>query len=134
MRTFFLAAATAALLAGCTDTNEAAEDKLERAAETGATVAGPLPAALGLSEAQLLDADIVGADGKELGEVAQVLRDSDNKVDRLLVEIENSHPYRYVHVPVTGLKTVFRGSEADLETTMTKADLLALPEVTLPAP
>lgn len=134
MRTFFLAAGTAALLAGCTDTNEAAEDKLERAAETGATVAGLLPAALGLSEAQLLDADIVGADGKELGDVAQVLRDPDNKVDRLLVEIENSRPDRYVHVPVTGLKAVVRGSDTDLETTMTKADLLGLPEVKLPTP
>ncbi len=134
MRTFFLAAGTAALLAGCTDTNEAAEDKLERAAETGATVAGPLPAALGLSEAQLLDADIVGADGKELGDVAQVLRDPANKVDRLLVEIENSRPDRYVHVPVTGLKAVVRGSDTDLETTMTKADLLGLPEVKLPTP
>lgn len=134
MRTFFLAAGTAALLAGCTDTNEAAEDKLERAAETGATVAGPLPAALGLSEAQLLDADIVGADGKELGDVAQVLRDPDNKVDRLLVEIENIRADRYVHVPVTGLKAVVRGSDTDLETTMTKADLLGLPEVKLPTP
>lgn len=134
MRTIFLAAGTAALLAGCTDTNEAAEDKLERAAETGATVAGPLPAALGLSEAQLLDADIVGADGKQLGDVAQVLRDPDNKVDRLLVEIESSRPDRYVHVPVTGLKAVVRGSDTDLETTMTKADLLGLPEVKLPTP
>lgn len=134
MRTIFLAAGTAALLAGCSDKNEAAEDKLERAAETGATVAGPLPAALGLSEAQLLDADIVGADGKQLGDVAQVLRDPDNKVDRLLVEIESSRPDRYVHVPVTGLKAVVRGSDTDLETTMTKADLLGLPEVKLPTP
>src|SRR3546814_4862602 len=74
MHPFILATCAAALLAACNDKNEAAEDKLERAAETSATVAGPLPAALGLSEAQLLEADIVGADGKELGDVAQVLR------------------------------------------------------------
>ena len=70
MHPFILATCAAALLAACNDKNEAAEDKLERAAETSATVAGPLPAALGLSEAQLLEADIVGADGKELGDVA----------------------------------------------------------------
>lgn len=134
MRTLFLLACSAALISACSDKNEAAEDKLERAAETGATVAGPLPAALGLSEAQLLDADIVGADGKELGDIAQVLRDSDGKVDRLLIEIDGSHPDRYIHVPITGLKTVVHGNDTDLETPMTKADLAALPEVKLPSP
>ena len=134
MHPFILATCAAALLAACNDKNEAAEDKLERAAETSATVAGPLPAALGLSEAQLLEADLVGADGKELGDVAQVLRDADDKVDRLLVEIDGIGPDRYVHVPVQGLKPVVRGTDTDLETSMTKADLMALPEVQLPAP
>lgn len=134
MRTFFLIALPATLLAACSDKNEAAEDKLERAAETGATVAGPLPAALGLSEAQLLDADIVARDGTELGDVAQVIRDADGKVDRFLVELDGIGPDRYVHVPVTGLKTVVHGDDTDLATTMTKADLKALPEVKLPAP
>ena len=134
MRTFFLIALPATLLAACSDKNEAAEDKLERAAETGATVAGPLPAALGLSEAQLLDADTVARDGTELGDVAQVIRDADGKVDRFLVELDGIGPDRYVHVPVTGLKTVVHGGDTDLATTMTKADLKALPEVKLPAP
>lgn len=134
MRSLFLLACSAAMLAACNDKNEAAEDKLERAAETGATVAGPMPAALGLSEAQLLDADLVGADGKDLGDVEQVLRDSDNKVDRLLVELDGIGPDRYVHVPITGLKTVVNGNDTDLATPLTKADLAALPEVKLPAP
>jgi hypothetical protein len=125
---------SAALLAGCTDRNEAAEDKLEKAAETSATVAGPVPAALGLSEAQLLEADLVGTDGKELGDVAQVVRGPDDKVDRLLVEIEDSNPDRYVHVPTLGLRTLIRGSDTDLVTTMTKAEIAALPEVKLPSP
>lgn len=132
MRNLLLLAGSAALLAGCS--NEAAEDKLERAAETSATVAGPLPAALGLSEAQLLDADLVGADGKDLGDVEQVLRGPDDKVDRLLVELDGGLKDRYVHVPITGLKTVVRGDDTDLETPLTKADLAALPEVKLPAP
>lgn len=133
MRNLLLLVCSAALVAGCSD-NEAAEDKMERAAETGATVAGPLPAALGLSEAQLLDADIVGPDGKELGDVAQVLRGPDDKVDRLLVELDGGLRDRYVHVPITGLKTVVRGDDTNLETPLTKAELAALPEVKLPAP
>lgn len=134
MRTLLLLALPATLLAACSDKNEAAEDKLERAAETGATVAGALPAALGLSEAQLLDADIIDKDGKELGDVAQVVRGPDDKVDRLLVELDGIGPDRYVHVPITGLKVVVSGTDTDLATTMTKADLKALPEVKLPAP
>lgn len=133
MRSLFLLACSATMLAACSDKNEAAEDKLERAAETSATVAGPLPAALGLTEAQLLDADLVGADGKDLGDVEQVLRDPDNKVDRLLVELDGIGPDRYVHVPLTGLKAVVNGGDADLVTPLTKADLAALPEVKLPA-
>ena len=134
MRTILFLVLSAFLISACSDKNDAAEDKLERAAETGAALAGPLPAALGLSEAQLLDADIVGADGKELGDVAQVLRGADDKVDRLLVEIDGSHPDRYVHVPITGLKVVVQGTDTGLETPMTKDELAALPEVKLPAP
>lgn len=133
MRALILIAAPLGLLAACSDKNEAAEEKLEKAAETSATVAGPVPAALGLSEAQLLDADLVDANGKELGEVAQVLRDSDQKVDRLLVELEGPGDH-YVHVPILGLKTVVKGSDTDLQTTMTKAALDALPEVKLTTP
>ena len=99
-----------------------------------AAVNAAVPAALGLSEAQLLDADIVGADGKDLGDVSQVLRGTDDKVDRLLVELDGIGPDRYVHVPVQGLKVVVRGDDTDLQTSMTKADLDALPEVKLPAP
>lgn len=133
MRMLLLLGCSAALLSACSDKNEAAEEKLERAAETSATVAGPMPAALGLSEAQLLDADLVGADGKELGDVAQVVRGPDEKVDRLLVEIEDSNPDRYVHVPILGLKTVTKGDDTDLVTTMTAAEIAALREVKLPA-
>lgn len=132
MRMLLILAAPAVLLAACSDKNEAAEEKLERSAETSATVAGPVPASLGLSEAQLLDADLVGADGNDLGDVAKVERGPDNKVDRLLVELEGIGPDRYVHVPITGLKTVVRGDDTDLQTVMTKADLDSLPEVKLP--
>lgn len=134
MRSLLAIALSTACLSACADKNEAAEDRLEKAAETSARVAGPLPAALGLSEAQLLDAELLDAKGMELGDVAQILRGPDGKVDRLLVEIEDSNPDRYVHVPITGLKTRVAGDDTDLATTMTKADLAALPEVKLPTP
>ncbi|HWT42218.1 MAG TPA: PRC-barrel domain containing protein [Sphingopyxis sp.] len=134
MRILILATCSALVLAACDSKQEVAEDKMERAAETSATVAGPLPAALGLSEAQLLDADILGPDGKELGEVSQVLRGADDKVDRLLVELDGVGPDRYVHVPVQGLKVVVRGDDSDLQTTMAKAEFDALPQVKLAAP
>lgn len=134
MRMLLLLAGPAVLLAACSDANEAAEEKLERSAETSATVAGPVPAALGLSEAQLLDADLVGQDGKELGDIAKVVRGADNKVERLLVEIDGSNPDRYAHVPITGLKTIVRGDDTDLQTRMSKSDLMSLPEIKLVAP
>ncbi|MGR4889490.1 PRC-barrel domain containing protein [Sphingopyxis sp. LARHCG72] len=134
MRNLFLPLVPLALVAACTDKNDAAEDKMERTAEKSAIAAGPAPVALGLSEAQLLDAELIGSDGTELGDVAAVIKDAGGKVDRLLVEIEDSHPDRFVHVPVAGLKTLVRGDDTDLSTPMTKAELAALPEVKLPAP
>jgi len=134
MRTIMLAALSATLLAACSDANEAAEDSLEKSAETSASVAGPVPAAFGLSEAALLNADIVGADGKEIGDIAKVLRAADGKVDRLLVEVEGSNPDRYVELPILGLRTIASGNDTDLATTLTRADLMAMPEVPLPKP
>ena len=132
MRPLIMILGPLSVLTACADKNETAEEKVEKAAETSATVAGAVPAAIGLSEAQLLDADLVDADGRELGEVVQVLRDRDEKVDRLLVELDGPGD-RYVHVPILGLKPVTKGDDTDLRTTMTKARLEALPDVKLPA-
>jgi len=126
-----------ALLTACSkagDVNDAAEDKLEHDARASAASAGSAVAALGLSEAQLLEADLLGPDHKELGDVAGVVRDANGKVDRLLVEIEGSDPDRYVHVPIADLATVQQGNDIDLATMMTKQQLAALPEVPLPRP
>lgn len=129
-----LVCSAAALLSACSDKNDAAEDRMEQAAEASAAKAGPAPVALGLSEAQLLGADLVDAKGVELGDVAGVARDASGKVDRLLVEIEDSNPDRFVHVPVAGLTTVAQGSDTNVATKMTAQQLAALPTVKLPAP
>lgn len=125
---------SAVLLAACNNARDAAEDKVERDAEASAVAAGPADVALGLSEAQLLDADLRGPNGVELGDVVQIVRGADGKVDRLLIEIEDSNPDRFVHVPIAGLATIPRGDDTDLSTSMTRAQLMALPEVKLPSP
>lgn len=107
---------------------EQAEDQLEQQAEASAVAAGNTVAALGLTEAQLLEADLVMADGTDLGDVEQVRRDPAGVVDGLLVEIEDSNPDRYVVVPVEGLSTLAAGDDMDLSTTMTAAELEALPD------
>ncbi len=130
-----LIAAVASLplaLAACGNSAEdEAQDRMEADARASAQASGDAIAALGLTERQLLDADLIGANNVELGDIERVERAADGTVDRLLVEIEDSDPDRYVHVPITGLTTVTRGDDVDVQTTMTAADLAALPEVSL---
>lgn len=120
-----------ALLAACESGTEQAEERLETAAEASAAAAGPAPAALGLSEAQLIDADLRGAGGIELGSVEAVRRDAQGAVDRLVIEIEDSHPDRFVEVPLAGLTPALRGDDVDLSTSMTREQLAALPDAAL---
>jgi hypothetical protein len=134
-KTLIALACTATLLSACGGgANDAAEDRVEDAAEASAAAAGPVEAALGLTEAQLIDAELIGANDVELGDVQSVLRAADGTVDRLLVEIEDSDPDRFVEVPLAGLTPITRGDDTDLSTTMTAADLAALPDATLPEP
>lgn len=104
------------------------EDQLEQQAEASAVAAGNAVAALGLTEAQLLEADLVAPDGTDLGDVEQVRRDASGVVSGLLVEVEDSNPDRYVVVPVDGLTRTTAGDDIDLSTTMTAAEIEALPD------
>ena len=125
----------ATLLSACNDTaSDAAEERVEDAAEASAAAAGTAIAALGLTEAQLIDAELIGPGNVELGDVQALVRGADGSVENLLVEVEDSNPDRFVHVPVAGLTTVARGDDTDLSTTMTAADLAALPDAPLPDP
>src|SRR5687768_6436084 len=101
------AACAAALVAGCN--NDTAAPAATDAA-TGAAAAAPAApatgwdrAALGLREQQLLEADLLGIDGIELGSIEGLLTDANGRVDRLLVEVDESEPDRFVAVPVQGL-------------------------------
>ncbi|MET0246346.1 MAG: PRC-barrel domain containing protein [Sphingomonas sp.] len=133
MNKILIALAPMVLVAGCGETaNEAAADRVEDAAEANAAAAGPAPVALGLSEAQLLDANLVGANNVELGDVNSLVRGPSGAVEALVVEVEDSNPERHVRVPISGLTVVTRGTDTDLSTTMTKEQVAALPEATLP--
>lgn len=139
MRRFTIAAVSVAALAltACESQAEreadVAEDRIEQQAETSAQTAGDTIAALGLTERQLLDADLVTADGTDLGDVEQVRRGAGNAIEGLLVDVDNSNPDRYVVVPLTGLTTRKSGTDTDLQTTMTAEQLAALPDAQLGA-
>lgn len=130
-----LALAAALSLAACESQAEqdadAVEDAIEQEADASAAAAGTEEAALGLSEGQLLEADLVAADGTDLGDIEQVRRNAAGAVEGLLVEIEDSDPERYVVVPIDGLTTRADGADTDLQASMTAEELAGLPDAEL---
>jgi hypothetical protein len=130
---FVCLACSTILLAACNNTdadNAGTAVERQQGAAPAATAAGRgAVIALGLTERQLLDADLVDASGVELGDVEGVARGADGKVDRLLVEIEDSDPDKYVHVPIAGLTTRQDRDDWYVVTTMTRQELNALPAV-----
>lgn len=85
--------------------------------------------ALGLTERQLLDADIIDSNGTEIGDIEGIVRNPDGTVNQLLVEIEDTSPDRYVHMSLEGLEAVTVGNDRHVRTRMTRDQLMALPEV-----
>ena len=131
------AACAAALVAGCD--NQAATTP--EATETATATPTPAPTAtgwdrvaLGLREQQLLNARMIGIDGVELGTVKGLLTGADGRVDRLLVDVEKTNPPEFVAVPVQGLTVLTRGTRIDVVSTMTMAQLAALPRAPAPTP
>lgn len=112
---------------------DATGDRIEQQADQSAAAAGDEIAALGMTERQLLDADLVAADGRELGDVEQVRRDASGAVVALLVEVEDSEPDRFVEIPLDGLTATAGGivDDTDVQTTMTAQDLAAMPDASL---
>ena len=135
-----LAALCLSALAACGSTKgkptDVAVADVDPQADASAAVAAvpaavPTPVAFGLSETQLLDADLVTADGTNLGEIEQIRRDAGGAITGLLVELANTDPDRYVVVPLTGLSARKSGSDTDLQTAMTAAELAGLPDARL---
>ncbi|NCP20150.1 MAG: PRC-barrel domain containing protein [Erythrobacter sp.] len=121
------------MLAACGDSAaeqeaDRTEDRIEMQAEQSAAAAGTEEAALGMSELQLIDADLVSADGTELGDVEAIHRDATGAVDGLIVELDDTDPDRLVMIPLGGLTTRMDGDDRDIQTSMTAQELAALPD------
>ncbi len=126
-------AASCALIAACGDSAaeqeaDRMEDQIEMQADQSAMTAGTEEVALGMTEAQLLDADLVSADGADLGDVEMVRRGADGSVSGLVIELDDTNPDRWVEVPMDGLTSVTNGDDMDVQTSMTAEDLAALPD------
>ncbi|HEY9093076.1 hypothetical protein [Parasphingorhabdus sp.] len=124
--------AIAAVLSACSDNNPPSETNQNMAENTAdRTVADTSGqgGALGLTMKQLGDAEILNASGIEIGEVERVITDSSGTVTHLLVEIEDSDPDRFVEIPLEGLTPKQVDDDWELESNLTREDLLALPEV-----
>lgn len=111
---------------------DAAEDRIEQQADASAAAAGNAIALFDMTEADLLDADLVAADGTDLGDIEQVRRGPEGAVVGLLVELDGN-PDRYVVVPTDGLSPRADGDDTDVQTAMTLTELQALPEAQLDA-
>ncbi len=96
----------------------------ETAARTAATT---VALALGLTRADLEDADLVSPapDFTDLGDVETLVLDPAGQVTGLVIDLEGID--KDVVVPIDGLTSVRRENEVDLTTTMTQPQLQALP-------
>lgn len=130
-RSLILAAAVAALLAACSEQKKEPAPVAEPAAASSpkAATAGLTrdePMALGLTVAQLEDADLLSTNGSDLGDVERVDVDSAGKVTGLIVA-PTGPGERWVRLPLTGLTIKTDGDDHDVVTTMTWEEVKALP-------
>lgn len=133
MTRLFGATLIAAVLAGCSDGVPApAQVAANGAAMMPAPPASVPPTAtgkgtaLGLTVAQLEEAELVDAAGRALGAVDRVEIDSDGEVAGLIVELDGD---RLVRVPLEGLTTVQDGGGWNVRTITRRADVIASPMV-----
>ena len=128
MKTFNIVCAVgaAALLAGAC--NQAEDDTVVDEApvvETTAPVDDTV--VLGMTTVQLEDADVVSADGTDLGDVERVVIDATGQVTGLAVHVDGAADGEFVLLPIAGLTTRADGMNNDVQTTMTVVELQALP-------
>ena len=88
--------------------------------------------ALGLTRAELEDADLLAPEPAltDLGDVETVVLDASGQVTGLVIDLEGVD--KDVIVPIGSVTSLRRGTEVDLTTTLTAAQLLALPAYTGP--
>ncbi|MFC5343147.1 PRC-barrel domain-containing protein [Brevundimonas staleyi] len=96
------------------------------------TAATQTALALGLTRAELEEADLLspGPEFTDLGDVETLVLDAAGKVTGLVIDLEGVD--KDVVVPIDAVTSLRRETEIDLTTTMTAAQLQALPAYTGP--
>ncbi|QQN75063.1 PRC-barrel domain containing protein [Croceicoccus sp. YJ47] len=124
-----VALASAPLLLAACGGNDAEDQNAAAPADTMATDTATIPAtdpsaeaALGMTEMQLMDADLVDAAGEDLGDVEGVVRDASGTVTALNVERDGG----MVAVPLDSLTRMDIDGEMDVQTTLSPEELDAL--------
>ena len=135
MKTLLAAASAAVLLAACSQppTKPVRTPAAAPGAASPPTAAAGTPAApagamsLGLTVAQLENADLITPAGVDLGDVQRVDMDASGVITGLIVEPEGEGGPRWVRVSLDGLTPRQEGDDYDLVSNMTLAQLKALP-------
>lgn len=121
------------LLTACQSAEERAqdrvEDRIEESTGVDASRQTPSPGALALTEAQLLDAQLVDPSGEVLGDIEAVQRDDAGVLTALVVAIDDAGTPRRVEIPLKGLSTAGEGAELDVLASMTIDQLASYPDV-----
>lgn len=99
------------------------------------SAAGAQPVALGLTQAQLEDADLIDTNGVDIGDVEYVITDSGGQVVALAIDVDRQDPQpdKLVNMPLKNLRAVSeQGDPGDFNiiTTFSASEVMSLPAVT----
>lgn len=105
-----------------------AEPVTEQRAQTAQTSAA---LAFGMTREQLEDADLMSTEMTDLGDVETLVLDSSGRLTHVVVELEGAGD-RKVALPIADVSSIARndGALKDLSTTLTAAQLAAMPQWT----
>lgn len=98
------------------------------------SAAGAQSGALGLTRAQLEDADLIDANGVDIGDVEYAIADSGGRVVALAIEVDRREPRpdKLVNIPLQDLRAVpepHDPGDFDIVTAMSADEVAALAEV-----
>ena len=143
IRTALLSAAAVSLLAAAACSDNSTDDVVQAPApgaapapvtETRAQTAQTTAAlAFGMTRKELEDADLVSANFTDLGDIETLVLDASGALTQVVVELEGPGD-RKVALPIADISPIAHanGTEKNLTTTLSAAQLSALPEWTPP--
>lgn len=143
IRTALLSAAAVSLLAAAACSDNTTDDVVQAPApgaapapvtETRAQTAQTTAAlAFGMTRKELEDADLVSANFTDLGDIETLVLDASGALTQVVVELEGPGD-RKVALPIADISPIAHanGTEKNLTTTLSAAQLAALPEWTPP--